>query len=210
MEAVEYKLYKCKQAHDEKTHNSNYRVQSLYYSCLNYLRKNHRLINFTILSEEIGNDMAIIMRDSTHLKKFRMMPYRRIKTFNFESYVYKHYPEEARVYTGTDYLNNCVINGEFHEYIPGVLTVGRCTTIIYEPKDQKLYSLDVDDYDYINRVYASSLRRLYPKIKFHENSKGITKVYSEEFFDQHPGMAEWAESVEYISQKLWIPENLIE
>lgn len=193
-------------SHDE---NSKYPVQSLYYLCLNCLRKNYHLINFTVLSRDICVDMATIMRYRNHLKKFRMVPCRNIKFYRFESYIYKHYPEKAYVVTNKQYLENYITNKEFYEYIPGVLIINH-TSLIYEPRDQKVYDVDIETFNYIGKICISALKHLYSGGNFRSNSKGYTKLHSEEFFDKYPGLAEWAESLGFISQKLWIPENLID
>jgi hypothetical protein len=167
------------------------------------------LINFTAVSADIGRDMAIFMHNSDHMRKFRTVPYRIIKMFNFESYIYKNCFSEMSVHMGSAYLDRLIANKDFHEYIPGILAVGDLD-IIYNPEDGKCYTCYLDYYEYKDKILAKSLERLYPKIKLRENHKKYIKIYSEEFFDQYPGLADWAESVEYISQKLWIPENLIE
>lgn len=158
------------------TVDDRFPVQTLYHSCLSYLRQNHMLINFTILSKDIGDDLIKIILDCDHLKKFKISPYRIIKTWNFESYIYKYCPEKMHEFAQTDDLSQCVSNW----------------------------------YDYKYKIYWWELFKLYPNNNFHRNSKGYTKIFFEEYFNRYPGLADWAETLGYISKKLWIPENLVE
>lgn len=185
-----------------------YPVQSLYYQCLNCLRKNYMLINFTVISKDIGDDVIASLRDRNHLKKFRSIPYRNISIYNFESYIYKNYFEKMSAVRDSKYLKNSIDSNDFYEYIPGILTIGGNPDIIYNPNDGKCYVIDLDYYNYRDKIHEHEFKDLYPDMELRVNSRGYIKIVSEKFFDKYPGLAEWAESLGYISQKLWIPENL--
>ena len=189
---------------------TNFPVQTLYFSCLNYLRINYKLINFTVLNDEIASDMSIIMRKYEYLKKFRMIPFRDIKLCNFASYIYKHYKNIMQEVVIDEYVKSLIKSKSFIEYIPGVMSINPLKYLIYEPSTNIVYSSYCDVYEYAYVISTSQLCKIYPDIKFKEYNDDKIALYSEEFFDQFPGMTDWMESMDYVSKKLWIPENLIE
>jgi hypothetical protein len=193
-----------------ETINGTYPVQSLYFSCLNYLRINYKLINFTVLNDEIASDMAIIMRKYSHLKKFRMQPFRRFKETScmLSSYFYKYHKEEMAERIVTPYMESLINSNNFIEYIPGVKAINELDWLIYDQDNNKVYEWTGNKYKYMCEVSAKELNKIYPDNKFLD--VGISYIYAEDFFDQYPGLAVWAESIGCISEKLWVPEYLLE
>lgn len=193
-----------------ETINDCFPVQSLYFSCLNYLRINYKLINFTVLNDEIASDMAIIMKNHTHLKKYRMLPFREVKELDIiVSYLYKYYTSELVEANRTRYVNSLISNNQFIEYIPGIKTIGLIKWLIYDSDNDKLYKSTHDGHTYMYTFPVNKLRELFPDIEFYHDQKNISKLCSEEFFEKYPGLVEWLESIGRASRKLWISEDLI-
>jgi hypothetical protein len=135
------------------------------------------------------------------------MPFRRIHNFApFDSYIYKYgnradkIVEQAR--TEYDGLKAIMDRSPHVEYIPGIICV-RAGSALYDRAKDKFYRVKDNKYWYERNVLLSEIEKIFPE----HNSKETMyyKVYSEDYFNQYPGMAKWAEFAGYISKKLWLP-----
>ena len=198
--------------------NGNYPVQTLYRSCLNCLRINYKIINFKQLNDEIALDMFEVIKNEDHLKLFRLFPYRFI--FNesaLKSYIYKYYKtkythvDDMIGYQPSKYSRKILADKKYTEYISGVLALN--SGLLYDiVKDMCYYIyLGLDTHmQFIHEEKVIKLYNEYIHLMTAYDDGTLFEIYSEEYFDQYPGLAEWAESAGYISRKLLVPENVIE
>jgi hypothetical protein len=160
--------------------------------------------------------MVKIIEKHDHLKKFRMFPYRRVYKRNLiNSYIYKHYkildgPDRNVFEEEDEDIPDCLLGyltdpRHYSEHIPGIVQFTHEMTL-YDRSNGKFYYVDIDKESYTHRFLSQKINELYPE---HSRYDDYTRLYSEEFFDQYPGLADWAESNGGVSQKLWIPEILI-
>jgi hypothetical protein len=197
--------------------NSNaYPVQTLYYSCLNYLQNNYKLIDFTRLNDEIASDMIKIIKNSNHLKKFRMFPYRFIfNRASLESYIYRYCKLNGKInkeiisYNTRDNVRALLARGKYFEYTSGILTISE--GLLYDTDNDKCYHVTLKLDEYLKTIHEEEAKKMYPEYvhlvtKYDDD---LLDIFSEKFFNQYPGMAKWAESTNRISKKLLIPENII-
>lgn len=193
-----------------------YPVQSLYYSCLNYLRINYNLINFTMLNGEIAPDMISMIKNQDHLKKFKLIPYRFIiNGASLESYIYKYYKligghtKYMMEYITGNHTRALLAEKKYSEYNSGILTIS--DGLLYDSSNDKCYHIPLGMDKYLNVIREEDVEKLYPEYMqlITKYDDKLSDIISEEYFNQYPGLADWAESNGYISRKLWLPENLI-
>lgn len=200
-------------------------MDSLYVIVLQYLRRNYRLINFTVLSDEIAEDVFAIMSDPYHLSICADVKCRREQaTYGIDPFIVEHYPDSKWVVEiKSDEMNR------FDMMRAGVdgsrfrMTNYGC---IYDALTDKFYNVNRSFIrPYKHGIYKSEFNVLTCSDSSEDNcdsydgydsdNSSIVDPYEQihivedRAFDEFPGLIEWIENNMQFAEQLLIPRRIL-
>jgi hypothetical protein len=205
-------------------------MESLYVLTLQYLRKNYRLINFTVLSTEIASDVAAIMADPYHLSVCSDLKCRRVySTQGIDVYIAEHYPSSKWLIELAQHEMNLLqvltwrINNDrfsrtsfnnLYDTITGKYYKIDWSFIkpfehgVYRTECLPLISYpDANVIDYTDGNDSDHSDNSYASDK--EDPYEQLRVVEDRAYDIFPGLIEWAEEKGLLSEQIIIPRRMI-
>jgi hypothetical protein len=203
-------------------------MDSLYVIALQYLRKNYRLINFTVLSAEIAEDVFAIMSDPYHLSIRADVKCRREQaTYGIDSFIVEHYLNSKWVVE--------IKSDEMNRF--DMIRVGSAGSRFRMTNYGCIYDTLTDKFYNVNHSFMRPFKHGIYKSEFNalmdsDSSEGGCDSYDgydgydsdnsaivdpyeqihiveDRAFDEFPGLIEWIEKNMQFAEQLIIPRRIL-
>jgi hypothetical protein len=186
-------------------------MESLYVLTLRYLRKNYNLINFTVLNTDIAEDVVNIIVNPYYLSADSDIKCRySYQTLDLDIYIVEHYSDSKWVseQPAPDFTRDRIIS---FNRVPNSRFGQSTTTLnVYDRHTGKSYKVDWSFTAPFKRcIYNRDIERILPEFQANNSHfRDCTEMVEDQAFDIFPGLIEWAEKHDAISEQLKIPREL--